>query len=251
MHEIWTIVRAEARGFARASPGLRGLLEEAVLQHAHGEAALVNRLARRLDGALPGYAVFRDMLAQAFGADPALVRMSTLDLKAVAQRDPACDGLCSAFLFYKGFHPLQVHRAAHWYWQQGERFSARVLQHRVAELMGIDIHPAVPVGGGVLLDHGTGFVAGETAVIGDNVNLLHGITLGGTGKQAHDRHPKIGAGVSIGAHAIILGNITIGSGARIGAGAVVLAPVDSDRTAVGSPARMTRRCLRDEEYDTA
>ena len=172
-----------------------------------------------------------------------LARQSSADLRAILDRDPACTCPCSAFLFYKGFHALQIYRAAHWHWMHGQHFAARLLQHRVAEALSIDIHPAAQIGSGVFLDHGTGFVTGETAVIGDNVSLLHGVTLGGRGAQQGDRHPKIASDVSIGAGAIVLGNIQVGRGARIGAGSVVLDSIPAARTAVGERARLVRRVV--------
>lgn len=241
MENTWTIIRAEAAAHAAREPALRDFLHDAVLVHAGGEAALAHWLALRLSPPQPGDATLRALIGAAFAADRELLRTSERDLLAIRERDPACESLCAAFLFYKGFHALQIHRAAHWHWHQGRRFAARLLQHCSAEALGIDIHPGARMGAGVLLDHGTGFVAGETAVVGDNVNLLHGVTLGGTGKQAGDRHPKIAADVSIGAGAVILGNIEIGRGARVGAGAVVLKPVPCAGTAVGARARVVER----------
>jgi serine O-acetyltransferase len=241
MNEIWNALQTRAMVLSATEPDARPLLESAILHQRSYTAALAHWLASRLDGPKPGYATFRRLIGTAYEGDERLGHESIADLWAILERDPACNCLCSAFLFYKGFHALQIHRAAHWHWTHGQRFAARLLQHRVAEALSIDIHPASQIGSGVFLDHGTGFVSGETAVIGDNVSLLHGITLGGTGKQQGDRHPKIAAEVSIGAGALVLGNIHVGRGARIGAGSVVLDSVPTAQTAVGARARLVRR----------
>ena len=162
------------------------------------------------------------------------------DLAAVFDRDPACERLIEPFLYFKGFHTLQVHRLAHWLWQAGERDFALYLQSRASEVFQTDIHPAATIGRGIFLDHATGLVVGETAVIGDGVSLLQGVTLGGTGKVGGDRHPKIGHGVMIGAGAKILGNVQVGPNARIAAGSVVLAAVPAGATVAGVPARVVR-----------
>lgn len=148
------------------------------------------------------------------------------------------DAYSTPLLYYKGFHALQAYRVTHWLWGQGRKTLALFLQNRISEVMGVDIHPAARIGCGVMLDHATGFVVGETAVIGDNVSILQGVTLGGTGKECGDRHPKIGNGVLIGANATVLGNITVGEGAKIGAGSVVLAPVPAHATVAGVPAKV-------------
>lgn len=241
MNEIWTTLYTRAAVLAATEPLARPLLESAILHQRSYAAALAHWLAMRLDGPKPGYATFRRLIGTAYEEDQLLALKSTDDLWAILERDPACTCLCAAFLFYKGFHALQIHRAAHWHWIHGRHFAARLLQHRVAEALSIDIHPAAQIGSGVFLDHGTGFVMGETAVIGDNVSLLHGVTLGGTGKQQGDRHPKIASEVSIGAGALVLGNIHVGRGARIGAGSVVLDSVPTAQTAVGERARLVRR----------
>ncbi|MCB1956571.1 MAG: hypothetical protein KDG55_12895 [Rhodocyclaceae bacterium] len=241
MGEAWTLIRAQAQAYIADEPRLAELLEPAVLAHGSGAQALVALLVARLGGSDAPGTLLRELLAQAYAADPALYRGSERDLFAIRERDPACACLCSAFLFFKGFHALQAHRAAHWHWRAGQHFAARLLQHRAAEALGIDIHPAAVIGSAVMLDHGTGFVAGETVVIGDGVSLLHGVTLGGTGKETGDRHPRIRNGVSIGAGAVVLGNVEVGEGARIGAGSVVLSAVPAAVTAVGARARLVER----------
>jgi serine O-acetyltransferase len=183
---------------------------------------------------------FYNFTRTALAQDRDIAAAAQRDLRAILQRDPACTQIHVPFLFYKGFHALQIHRVAHFYWRHGQPTSAYLLQHRCAEALAIDIHPAARIGSGVMLDHGTGFVAGETAVIESEVNLLHGVTLGATGKQSGDRHPKVRRGASIGAGAMILGNVEIGPGAKIGAGSVVLHSVPSAQTAVGYRGRVVR-----------
>ena len=163
------------------------------------------------------------------------------DLSAVQERDPAARSMIVPFLYFKGFHALQAHRAAHWFWLQGRTALALYLQSQVSEVFNVDIHPAARIGKGILMDHGTGVVIGETAVIGDDVSLLHEVTLGGTGKESGDRHPKVGRGVMIGAGAKILGNITIGEGSKIAAGSVVLSDVPAHSTVAGIPAKVVGR----------
>jgi serine O-acetyltransferase len=165
------------------------------------------------------------------------------DLRAVRERDPAAGRLINPFLYFKGYQGLQAYRIAHWLWGCGRRDLARHLQSRISERFAIDIHPAARIGSGILIDHGHGVVIGETAVVADNVSMLHGVTLGGTGKERGDRHPKIHTGVLLGAGAKVLGNITIGENSRVGAGSVVLHDVPPHSTAVGVPAQVISRCL--------
>ena len=180
----------------------------------------------------------RELADAAYRADPRLVEIAELDLKAVFERDPACKGYVQPFLFFKGFQALQTQRVAHWLWHQGRETIAHYLQSRMSEIFQVDIHPATKIGSGVFIDHGTGIVIGETAVIGDDVSLLQGVTLGGTGAERGDRHPKIGKGVLLGAGAKVLGNITIGDYAKVASGSVVLKPVPPHCTAAGVPARL-------------
>jgi serine O-acetyltransferase len=181
----------------------------------------------------------RELANAAYSADPRLVEIAEADLKAVFERDPACKGYVQPFLFFKGYQALQTQRVAHWLWNEGRETIALYLQSRMSEVFQVDIHPATRIGSGVFVDHGTGIVIGETAVIGDDVSMLQGVTLGGTGKERGDRHPKIGKGVLLGANATVLGNITIGDYAKIASGSVVLKPVPPGCTAAGVPARLT------------
>lgn len=241
MVALWQTIRDEAARRAADEPGLHPYLQDAVLQWHDWCAALSHTLARRLACPPCSYEFCRSLVARAVLEDGAIGVAAAADLRAVVTRDPACHEFHVPFLFYKGFHALQIHRVAHWYWHAGQRTTAQLIQHRCNEALAIDIHPAARIGSGVMLDHGTGFVAGETAVIGNDVSLLHGVTLGGTGKQSGERHPKVRDGASIGAGAKILGNIEIGVGARVGAGSVVIAAVPCEQTAVGFPARLVVR----------
>jgi len=180
----------------------------------------------------------RDTIEEAYETDPGIVEIAEADLKAVFERDPACKGYVQPFLFFKGFLALQTHRVAHWLWQEGRETLAFYLQSRSSELFQVDINPATRIGRGVFVDHGTGIVIGETAVIGDDVSMLQGVTLGGTGAEQGDRHPKVGKGVLLGAGAKVLGNIRIGDYAKIASGSVVLKDVPAGCTAAGVPARL-------------
>jgi serine O-acetyltransferase len=180
----------------------------------------------------------REVAQEAYEADPDIVARAEADLRAVFDRDPACKGYVQPLLYFKGFLALQTHRVAHWLWREGREPLAFYLQSRVSELFQVDIHPAAAIGRGAFFDHGTGIVIGETAVVGDDVSMLHGVTLGGTGSERGDRHPKVGVGVLLGAGAKVLGKITIGDYAKIAAGSVVLRSVPAHCTAAGVPARL-------------
>lgn len=235
---VWDALRAEAQADADAEPLLRKFYVDLVLSRPSLEAALAAHLSAKLcvPGALPQDAL-RDLLAAALAAHPEAARAARADLLAARDRDPACDRMLHCFLYYKGFLALQAHRAAHALWADGRAAAALLLQSRASEVFGVDIHPGARVGSGILFDHATGVVIGETAVVGNDVSILHGVTLGGTGKESGDRHPKVGDGVLIGAGASVLGNVRIGAGAKIGAGAVVLRDVPEGTTAVGNPAK--------------
>jgi serine O-acetyltransferase len=169
-----------------------------------------------------------------------------IDLRAIRDRDPACSQFWIPLLYFKGFHALQSYRIGHWLWSEGRRSLARHLQNRISEVFAVDIHPAARLGKGILIDHGTGVVIGETAVVDDNVSMLHGVTLGGTGKESGDRHPKVRSGVLLSVGVKLIGNIEIGEGAKVGAGSVVLEDVPPHTTAVGVPARVVGRPASDQ-----
>jgi serine O-acetyltransferase len=235
---LWQALRADAAQLAVGEPLLARLLHACILDHASLDVALATLLAGKLATAeLPADAL-RDSFVDALRAEPHIGRLAQADLAAIAARDPAAGSSVNPFLNHKGFHALQTHRIAHWYWGRKRKALAHCLQGRASEVFAVDIHPAAVVGGGVFIDHGTGVVIGETAVVGDNVSILQGVTLGGTGKETGDRHPKIGRGVLLSAGAKVLGNIRIGDGAKVGAGSVVLDEVPPHKTVVGVPARV-------------
>lgn len=240
--ELWEVLHAEAGRAAHREPVLRGLITLGVLRHPGFGAALSALLARKLaDRSVPAEHL-EDLARDALAGDPAALASAVADLAAIRARDPASEGVLTPFLHYKGFHALQCHRVAHRLWRDGRRDLARFMQGRAAEVFAVDMHPAVPVGRGVFIDHGTGLVVGETAAIGDDVSILQGVTLGGTGKECGDRHPKVRDGVLLSAGAKVLGNIEIGRGAKVGAGSVVLRDVPPCATVAGVPARIVGWC---------
>jgi serine O-acetyltransferase len=234
---VWSALREEAAAAARTEPSLASLLNAVVLSHDDLGSALSFQLARKLGDAELNAMTVREICQQAY-ADPACLSAAEADLHAVFERDPATKGYLQPFLFFKGFQALQIHRVAHRLWTLGRETLALHLQSRMSELFQVDIHPAARFGKGVFIDHATGIVIGETAVVGDDVSMLHGVTLGGTGAERGDRHPKIGKGVLLGAGAKVLGNIEIGDYAKIASGSVVLKPVPAHCTAAGVPARI-------------
>lgn len=233
--EAWSDVDQE--------PILSNYYFSSILCHDSIEAALANHLSMKMSySSLPSGTLF-DLFVGVLIDDQEIVRAVKDDLRAVKERDPACISYVHCFLNFKGFLACQAHRIAHKLWSQGRKTLALLIQNRVSEVFALDIHPGAKIGRGILLDHATGVVIGETAVIGDNVSILHNVTLGGTGKASGDRHPKIGDGVLIGAGTCVLGNVKIGDGAKIGAGSVVLKEVPARTTAVGNPARLLGRKL--------
>jgi len=246
LEEIWDAIRGEALEESVHEPTLASFFHAVVLNHRTLEDALSYHLASRLADATVGELAMRDLIQEAFNADTEIGVRCRLDLRAVVERDPASRGYYVVLLYFKGFQALQSYRVAHYYWTQGREALALFLQSRIAQVFAVDIHPAARIGAGILIDHATGVVIGETAVVGDNVSMLHEVTLGGTGKETGDRHPKVRNGVLIGAGAKILGNIEIGEGARIGAGSVVLHPVLPHSTVAGVPAHLVKGVLMEE-----
>ena len=243
---VWAALRNEAEHTARTEPALASLVNAVILSHDNLGDALSYQLAHKLGDKELRAMSLRELAIEAYRASPNLVETAEADLKAVFERDPACKGYVQPFLFFKGFQALQTQRIAHWLWGQGRETMAFYLQSRMSEIFQVDIHPATQIGSGVFIDHGTGIVIGETAVIGDDVSLLQGVTLGGTGAERGDRHPKIGRGVLLGAGAKVLGNIQIGDYAKVASGSVVLKPVPAHCTAAGVPARLVN-CPTGEE----
>jgi serine O-acetyltransferase len=234
---VWDALRAEAGAILRREPELASFIFANVLNHDRLEDALCHRLAKRLDHDVASDLI-RQMFAGVIDDNPELGAIFRADLSAVLDRDPACQRYAEPFLYFKGFQALQAYRFAHELWHQGRRDFALYLQSQSSRAFGVDIHPAARIGRGVMFDHATGIVVGETAVIGDNCSILHSVTLGGSGKEGGDRHPKIGSSVMIGAGSKILGNIHVGNCARVAAGSVVLKDVPPCTTVAGVPARV-------------
>ena len=239
---IWQMIRADVQIEAAREPILASFLHATILNHQTLEAALSFHLAQKLDSPTASALLLREVIDEALLADPSIGQSVRADILAVQARDSACHACCALpFLYYKGFHALQAYRVAHWLWGQGRNAMALFFQNRISVEFGVDIHPAARIGQGILLDHATGVVIGETAVVGDDVSLMQGVTLGGTGKESGDRHPKIGSGVLISAGATILGNIMVGDGAKVAAGSVVLQDVPPHTTVAGVPAKVVGR----------
>ncbi|KAG4923800.1 hypothetical protein GLYMA_18G080000v4 [Glycine max] len=238
--DLWLKIQEEARLDVDQEPILSSYYFSSILSHKSLESALANHLSTNLSSlSLPSSTLFDLFMGVLVDdGDDDIVGAVKDDLIAVKERDPACISYVHCLLNFKGFLACQAHRIAHKLWLQGRKVLALLIQNRVSEVFAVDIHPGAKIGRGILLDHATGLVVGETAVIGNNVSILHNVTLGGTGKASGDRHPKIGDGVLIGAGTCILGNIKIGDGAKIGACSVVLKEVPPRTTAVGNPARL-------------
>lgn len=234
----WAMMVKEAEEAVCSEPALGGFFHTSVLHHDTLDEAIAARIATKMASADLSEPILRDMVTRAFKRDESLGRAARADLMAVYERDPACHRLLQAFLYFKGFQALQTYRVAHWLWTQKRCDLAYYMQMRMSELYSVDIHPAAKIGQGIMMDHGHSIVIGETAQVADNVSILHGVTLGGTGKEDGDRHPKIGHGVMIGAGAKILGNIQIGCCSRIAAGSVVLHDMPPGKTVAGVPAKI-------------
>ncbi|CTQ50901.1 Serine acetyltransferase [Jannaschia donghaensis] len=235
---VWDRIRSEARQAVIDEPVLGGFVHASVLHHDTIDAALAYRFAQKLASSEMNEQILREVAERAFGADATIVTAARADIVATFERDPACDRFLQPLMYFKGYQAIQASRVGHWLWGQGRKDLAYFVQMRVSEIYGVDIHPGARIGRGIMIDHAHSIVIGETAVVGDNVSMLHSVTLGGTGKEDDDRHPKIGDGVLIGAGAKVLGNITIGHCSRIAAGSVVLEDVPPKTTVAGVPARI-------------
>jgi len=235
---VWAAVRSGAQQIVNAEPSLANMAVSAILNHDTFEQALAHRLAARLDHDDVSADLIRQAFAETLVDSPDIAEAARADLAATLERDPACHRAIEPLLFFKGYQAIQTHRFAHAMLKAGRRDFALYLQSRSSQVFQVDINPAVQIGRGIMLDHGTGLVIGETAVVGDNVSMLQNVTLGGTGKADQDRHPKIGNGVLIGAGATVLGNIRVGDCSRIGAGSVVLKEVPPRVTVAGVPAKV-------------
>jgi serine O-acetyltransferase len=235
---VWDQITEEARQAVSDEPLIGGFVHACILHHKSIEKALSYRIAAKLASNEMSMVVVREIVEEACSKSPDLVAAARADLVAVYERDPACHRLVQPILYLKGYQAVQAYRVAHFLWNEGHKDLAYFFQMRVSEIFGVDIHPAARVGRGIMIDHAHSVVIGETAVVGDNVSMLHSVTLGGTGKEEEDRHPKIGDGVLIGAGAKVLGNITVGKCSRIAAGSVVLKDVPPCKTVAGIPARI-------------
>ena len=240
--QTWPRMRVEAATAAASEPGLASFLHATVLNHETFEAALSYRLAQKLSDREVNSMVWREVCLEAYADEPPIVESALADILAVFDRDPASHEYIQPFLYFKGYLSLQAHRVSNWLWRHDRRSLALYLQSRMSELFQVDIHPAVKVGKGVFFDHATGIVVGETAEIGDNVSVLQNVTLGGTGKESGDRHPKIRDGALISVGSKVLGNIEVGEGAKVAAGSVVLKPVKAHCTVAGVPAKPVGEC---------
>lgn len=235
---IWGEIRRAASAEFEREPVLGGYLYDYVLRHQNFADALCHNLVSALTDKGMTDAAVHHLVIGVLHHTPEAVEASMCDLDAIVARDPAANGHLHPFLYYKGFRALQCWRVAHGLWLQGRKGPAYFLQSRISEVFSMDIHPAARIGRGIFIDHGTGVVIGETCVVEDNVSILHNVTLGGTGKETDDRHPKVRQGVLIGAGAKILGNIEVGMGSKVAAGSVVLNPVPSHCTVAGVPAKV-------------
>ncbi|WP_380052804.1 serine O-acetyltransferase [Falsihalocynthiibacter sp. SS001] len=235
---VWSRICREAEEAVREEPLMGGMLHGSLLHHPSLQRALAYRLSLKLASPEMSEQILREIADEAYDDDPSLVEAARADLVAVNDRDPACNRYIQPILYFKGFQAMQAYRVGHWLWRQERHDMAFFFQMRISEVFGIDIHPAARVGKGIMMDHAHSIVIGGTAVVGDNVSILQSVTLGGTGKESGDRHPKIGDGVLIGAGAKILGNIKVGHCSRIAAGSVVLQEVPPCKTVAGVPARV-------------
>lgn len=236
--QVWLHIRQEASLLAKQEPMLASFFHSTILAHHRLEQVLGYILANKLANPIMQAISLKEIIDEAYQAFPELVEYAAYDIQAVRQRDPAVSLWSTPLLYLKGFHALQSYRVTHYLWQQGRKALAIYLQNQISVAFDVDIHPAAQIGHSIMLDHATGIVVGETSVIENNVSILQGVTLGGTGKETGDRHPKIREGVMIGAGAKILGNIEIGRYAKIGAGSVVLQAVPAHSTAAGVPAKI-------------
>ncbi|MDD6177610.1 MAG: serine O-acetyltransferase [Succinivibrionaceae bacterium] len=240
---IWNKIREEAKNMKEREPMLGSFFLQAILNQKDFVHSLSFHLANRLSSPVMPSIVLREIFIDVLANDDKLVESAAIDLKAVVDRDPAVIFYVTPLLYLKGYQAIEAYRIAHVLWEQDRKELAYFLQNQISVTFGVDIHPAAKMGSGIMFDHATGIVIGETAVIGDNVSMLHNVTLGGTGHEQGQRHPKIGSGVMIGAGSSILGNITVGDGAKIGAGSVVLHDVERHTTVAGVPAKVVGKCL--------
>ncbi len=235
---VWDRIRREAEEIARQEPVLGGFIFSSVLNHSSFEKALIHRLAQRLGNADIGADLVVQSFEEAVETEPEIGVAARADIVATFERDPACHRYVDPLLYFKGYQSIQTHRMAHRLWHMGRKDFAYYLQSRSSIIASVDVHPAARIGKGIMVDHGHDIVIGETSVVEDNVSIMQGVTLGGTGKNVGDRHPKIREGVLLGAGAKILGNIEIGRCSRVAACSVVLHDVPANTTVAGVPAKV-------------
>lgn len=235
---VWHAMRAEAERLAADEPLMAAFAHSVILHHKTFEGALSYRLAQKLSSPEISPLLLRELADEAYASDPDMGAAARADITATFERDPACDRMIQPLLYFKGFVAIQAQRLGHWLWRRGRRDFALFIQMRASEAFSTDIHPGARIGRGIMIDHAHSIVIGETAVVGDDVSMLHSVTLGGNGKESGDRHPKIGDGVLIGAGAKVLGNIRVGNCSRIAAGSVVLKDVPACKTVAGIPAKI-------------
>tara|TARA_B100001750_G_scaffold239363_1_gene247304 strand:+ start:758 stop:1534 length:777 start_codon:yes stop_codon:yes gene_type:complete len=236
VNEVWEVITEETKKRAQAEPVLASFFHATVLEHDSFSSTLANQLASDLSSFAVTPMMLRSVIKEAINSSETMLSDVAFDLIATKDRDPACKYFSTPLLFYKGFKALQAHKVSHWLWSNERHTLALFIQSRSSEVYGVDIHPAAVIGKGVMIDHGTGVVIGETSVIEDNVSIFQGVTLGGTGKETGDRHPKVREGVLLSASATILGNVVIGKNAKVAAGSVVLSDVIEGTTVAGVPA---------------
>ncbi|GMI21451.1 hypothetical protein TrCOL_g3122 [Triparma columacea] len=246
---VWSQLVSNAQLQAEEEPLLVSFLYSTILNHNSLESALAFHLANRLASSSMISTQVQSLFLEAFSSSPSISSSIRSDILAVASRDPACTSVVDVVLYFKGFHALVTQRVARQLWLSGRENIASYLQSQMSQVFQIDIHPGAKLGAGIMLDHGTGIVIGETAVVGDNCSILHHVTLGGSGKKDVDRHPKIGDGVLIGAGCSVLGNIEVGDNVQIGAGSLVIGGIPKDSVVVGVPAKVIGTIARDEKVD--
>jgi serine O-acetyltransferase len=234
---VWDRIVSESKSVLDVEPLLGAMIHSSILHHSSLDQAIAYRISLKLASAEMPEQMLREVTDQAY-LEGQIGLQSRADLVANLERDPACHRLIQPILYFKGFHAVQAYRVSHWLWNKGRKDLSYFFQSRISEVFGIDIHPAAVIGHGIMMDHAHSIVIGETAVVGNNVSMLHSVTLGGTGKQDDNRHPKIGDGVMIGAGAKVLGNIKVGHCSRIAAGSVVLHEIPPGKTVAGVPAKI-------------
>jgi serine O-acetyltransferase len=245
-NQLWSTIKAEIDQQIMHEPVLVSFFSKRIHQHKSLESALIDLLACKLASDDVPLSTLRQLFNQVLSADPDIILAVVADLLATKQRDPAVRGYADILLYFKGFQALQAYRVAHWLWNQERENLALYLQSTISEVFAVDIHPAAKIGSGIMVDHATGIVIGETSILENNISIMQGVTLGGTGKDSGNRHPKIRSGVLIGSNAIIIGNVTIGEGAKVGAGSVVLSNVEAHTTVAGIPAVIVGRPSGDQ-----